>query len=88
MEGRGDSDLFVLSDGGNDTIVDFNDHDDDVLWLSGDLDEEFGLTVFDVIAAARQEPEGVLIDLSRYGLGTVLLKDFHIDGLSEGDIVF
>ena len=86
FRGRDDSDLFILTEGGNDTIVDFNDHDDDILWLNGDLADEFGLTKFDVIAAAKQESGGVLLDFSSYGLGTIFLKNFNIESLSAGDI--
>ena len=88
FQGRGGLDLFMLVEGGNDTIVDFNHHGDDVLWLTSDLDEKFGLTVFDVIDAARQDGNNVLIDLSSYGLGTIRLLNFVIDNLSPGDIVF
>ena len=86
FEGRGNTDLFIMTEGGNDTIVDFSDYDDDVLWLNGDLANEFGLTKLDVIAAATQDGDDVLIDLSTYGMGTVRLRNFNIDSLGEGDL--
>ena len=58
FEGRGDIDLFVVGEGGNDTILDFNDDDDDVIYLPDDLVKDFGVTHADVIAAARQEAGG------------------------------
>ena len=57
-----------------------------MLYLPDDLVSDFGLPHADVIAAARQEGDGVLIDLTSYGMGTIFLKYFHIDSLSAGDI--
>ena len=85
FEGRGDSDLFLVGESGNDTILDFNEDDDDVIKVPGDL-KDFGLTHADVIAAASQEADGVLIDLTSYGMGTIFLKYFQIEWLSPGDI--
>ena len=85
LEGRGAPDLFLVGKRENDTIVDF-DGEDDVIFLPEKLVEDFGLTHADVIAAARQEPDGVLIDLSSYGMGTVFLKNFHTDWLRSGII--
>ena len=85
FEGRGDSDLFLVGESGNDTILDFNADDDDVIKVPGDL-KDFGLTHADVLAAASQEADGVLIDLTSYGMGTIFLKYFQIEWLSPGDI--
>ena len=46
--------------------------------VPGDL-KDFGLTHADVIAAASQEADGVLIDLTSYGMGTIFLKYFQIE---------
>ena len=81
MEGTRGFDLFAPG-AGNDTIFHFPD-EDDVIWLVSDLVEDFGLTHADVIAAARQDGDDVLIDLSAYGAGTIRLKDFRIDWLSS-----
>ena len=47
FEGRGDSDLFLVGESGNDTILDFNEDDDDVIKVPDDL-KDFGLTHADV----------------------------------------
>ena len=86
FQGRGDTDLFYVGEVGNDTILDFNEHDDDVIKVPGDLKSEFGLTHADVIAAASQEADGVLIDFTSYGMGTIFLKNFQVESLSPGDI--
>ena len=85
LEGRGGYDIFVPR-GGNDTIVDLNVDDGDVLYLDDDLVEDFALTHADVIAAARQDGDDVLIDLSAYGEGTIRLRNFVIDWLSSEQI--
>ena len=85
FEGRGESDLFLVGESGNDTILDFNEDEDDVIKVPGDL-KDFGLTHADVIAAASQEADGVLINLTSYGMGTIFLKYFQIEWLSPGDI--
>ena len=85
LEGRGGYDIFVPR-GGNDTIVDLNVDDGDVLYLDDDLVEDFALTHADVIAAARQDGDDVLIDLSAYGEGTIHLRNFVIDWLSSEQI--
>ena len=88
LEGSGGLDLFVLTEGGDDTIVDFDDaEEDDVMVLSDNLIEDFGLTHYDVIDAARQDGPDVLIDLSAYDAGTIRLKHFDINLLSVGDIL-
>lgn len=84
--GRGDADLFIVGESGNDTILDFNEDQDDVIKVPDELKTDFGLTHADVIAAARQEEDGVLIDLTGYGMGTIFLKYFRIEWLSPGDI--
>ena len=86
LEGGGSLDFFLMVDGGNDTIVDFSNDDDDFIFLDSDLVEDFGLTHADVIAAARQDGGDVLIDLSTYGMGTIRLKNFNIDRLTPDDI--
>ena len=86
LEGGGSLDFFLMVDGGNDTIVDFSNEDDDFIFLDSDLVEDFGLTHADVIAAARQDGGDVLIDLSTYGMGTIRLKNFNIDWLTPEDI--
>ena len=86
LGGGGDGDVFLLEHGGNDRIDDFSEEDDDVIWFV-DLAENHGLTHSDVIAAARQDGDDVVIDLSSYGRGTVRIKNFSIDSLSVGDIL-
>ena len=86
LSGRGEADLFLVGESGNDTILDFNEEDDDVIQVPEDLKRDFGLTHADVIAAARQEGDGVLIDLTGYGMGTIFLKYFRTEWLSPGDI--
>ena len=85
LEGRGGYDIFAPR-GGNDTIVDLRADDGDVLYLDSNLVEDFALTHADVIDAARQDGDDVLIDLSAYGEGTIRLKDFQIDWLSSEQI--
>ena len=85
MEGTRGFDLFV-PDGGIDTIIYLNVDDDDRLWLDNELIEDHGLTHADVVDAARQDGDDVLIDLSAYGEGTIRLKDFRIDWLSTDQI--
>ena len=46
----------------------------------------FRCTHADVIAAASQEADGVLIDFTSYGMGTIFLKNFQVESLSPGDI--
>ena len=85
LEGGGGFDIFVPR-GGNDTIVDLRVDDGDVLYLDDDLVEDFALTHADVLDAARQDGDDVLIDLSAYGEGTIRLKNFQIDWLSSEQI--
>ena len=79
FEGRGGANLYLVGEG-HDTIVYFHS-ENDVLWLDQDLVEDHGLTHADVIAAARQDGEDVLIDLSAYGEGTIRLTHFNVDRL-------
>ena len=51
------------------------------------LAKDHRLTHSDVIAAARQDGDDVLIDLSGYGRGSVRIKSFSIDSLSVEDLV-
>ena len=88
FSGGGGTDLFLVGRSGNDTIVDFSEEDNDLLFLENDLVKDHGLTHADVIAAARQDGEDVLIDLTRYGMGTIRLRYFDINHLSSGDIRF
>ena len=83
LEGGGDSvELFVISHGGNDTIRRFTSgEEDDFIWLDDDLVRDHGLTHSDVIAAAVQDGEDVLIDLSSYGEGTIRLRHFNLGDL-------
>ena len=85
LEGTRGFDLFVPN-AGNDTIIYLNVDDDDRLWLSDKLVGDHGLTHADVVDAARQDGDDVLIDLSAYGAGTIRLKDFRIDWLSTDQI--
>ena len=85
LEGTSGFDLFVPLEG-NDTIVHLNVDDDDTLYFDSDLVEDFALTHADIIDAARQDGDDVLIDLSAYGVGTIRLKDFQIDWLSSEQI--
>ena len=82
LDGGAGSNMFFLEDEGHRRIVDFDKNGDDTIVL--DFDDE-GISHADVIAAARQEAEGVLIDLSSYGLGTILLEDHHIDDFGRWD---
>ena len=86
FSGGGELDLFVeVGASGNDTIVDFSEEDDDVLYFTDPFGDH-GLTHADIIAAARQDGGDVLIDLTRYGGGTIRLKNFSIDRLDAEDI--
>ena len=84
LTGRGDTDFFIMGWGGNDRITDFNEADDDEIWLP-DLASDHGLTHAGVVALARSERGGTLIDLTRYGRGTIFLENFDISSLSVGD---
>ena len=81
LEGTHGFDLFVPLEG-NDTIISLNGDDDDKLWLDPDLIEDHGLTHDDIIDAARQDGDDVLIDLSAYDEGTIRLEDFRLEWLS------
>lgn len=86
LQGGRNADLFLLSGGGDDTIIDFDldesdAYADDVLWIGGL--EDFGLTRSDVIALARQNADGTLIDLSNYDRGTIFLQGVNKEELDN-----
>ena len=94
LQGGRNTDLFILSGGGNDTIVDFDqNHDfvppddpeeiDDILMINTD---DFALTRSDIIATSSEVPNGTLIDLSSYGGGTILLQGIAKEELNWIDL--
>ena len=80
IEGGGGADRFLFWHNGNDTVVDFNVDAGDTIELPG-LAAEFGVSHSDVIASAQQEGEDIVLDLARYGRGTIRLKDNDINRL-------
>ena len=79
--GVGD-DVFGFDFGhGDDIITDFTDGDD-LIYLGA-----FGLSGFDELVVAS-DSDGVTIDLTAHGGGTILLEGFAIADLDAGDILF
>ena len=75
-------DTFVFAPGhGEDTVTDFR-NGRDVLDISA-----FGLSGFDDLDLSSNA-EGVAIDLTAYGGGSILLEGFDITGLDAADFLF
>ena len=82
LEGGAGDDLFVFGPGhGSDAIARFADGEDRI-----DL-RAFGLAGYADLDV-RSGPEGVTLDLSGRGGGTVLLAGFDADGLDAADFLF
>ena len=80
--GEGD-DAFVYAAGhGNDTITDFTDGEDTI-----DLSAFSGISGFSDLTATQVE-DGVQIDLSDYGGGTITLQNFTLSDLDATDFTF
>ena len=85
VDGRGGENWFFFDDdGGHYTIMNFGQRGDDTLVIDG---AELGLTKSDVIAAARSEEGGVLIDLSSYGGPRIHLVNYDITEFSQHDFL-
>lgn len=83
LTGTTDADTFVFSPGnGTDVITDFTDGQDLI-----DLRKFAGITRFEDLTVTSSD-QGVTIDLSAYGGGTILLQGFSIDDLDASDFVF
>ena len=82
LNGGPDDDIFVIAPGGgNDTITDFTDGDDNI-----------DLSAFEDIASyndlSMEQHEGdVVIDLSGQGGGTIVLSNFDISNLDASDFI-
>jgi len=75
-------DTFIFAPGhGEDTIIDFRNGRDLI-----DI-KAFGLPGFDDLAISS-DTEGVIIDLTEQGGGTILLQYFDIANLDAGDFLF
>ena len=75
-------DTFIFASGhGEDTITGFRDGRDLI-----DI-TAFGLPDFDDLDVSP-DPDGVIIDLSEHGGGTILLEGFDIAGLDAADFLF
>ena len=82
LEGGGGVDRFVFDwFNGDDTILDFTDNVD-LIDLS-----IFGLTGFDDLTLTSNS-NGVTIDMTTSGGGTILLEDFDIANLDASDFLF
>ena len=81
LNGGAGDDVFRFGFGhGDDIIIDFTDGDD-LIDLSA-----FGLSNFDELVVSS-DPDGVTIDLTAHGGGTILLEGFDIADLDAGDIL-
>ena len=82
LESGAGFDTFIFASGhGEDTIIDFR-NGRDLIDISA-----FDLTGFDDLAISSGT-EGVTIDLTEQGGGTILLEDFPIANLDAGDFLF
>ena len=82
LNGGNGADIYLFAAGhGDDTILDFTDNEDRIE-LS-----EFGLSGFDDLTLSS-DSNGVTIDLSASGGGTILLQGFDLDNLDAGDFLF
>ena len=81
LQGRGGRDIFVFGpEFGNDTIYDFTDGVDRI--DINELNIDGGISD---VASAITGTEDILIDLSRFGEGTIRLRNFDIDDFDESD---
>ena len=72
---------FYFDQRGDDIITDFTDGEDQI-----DLGD-FRLSGFDALAISSNS-NGVTIDLTAYGGGTILLEGFDVDDLDATDFLF
>ena len=83
MFGDGGADTFVFLPGhGNDVIGDFTDGEDKI-----DLTGFAGISGFDDLTVTGGD-DGVTVDLTEHGGGTILLEGFTLDDLDAGDFTF
>ena len=83
LYGDGDSDTFVFEAGhGADVVADFSTTEDTI-----DLSAFSSIWSFDDLLLSQTD-DGVLIDLTPYGGGTVLLEDVNLDDLDASQFVF
>ena len=82
LEGGEGADRFIFSHSdGDDIILDFTDNEDLI-----DL-TELPLSGFDALVLSS-DADGVTIDLTASGGGTILLEGFDIDNLDASDFIF
>ena len=79
--GPGDDTFIFAPEGGNDTITDFTDSDDSI-----DLSAFEDIETFNDLSLEQQEDD-VVIDLSDYAGGTIVLSDFVLANLDASDFV-
>ena len=84
LEGGNGNDIFIFGlQHGDDTIADFTNGEDRIDFNELDLSSHS-----DVTSAATSKSDGsVLIDLSRFGGGTIILLSFDITDLDASDIL-
>ena len=80
--GEGDDTFVIAAGGGNDTVLDF-----------GNGEDRIDLAAFTEIQSVedldiQQQDNGVVIDLSGWGGGTVTLQDFDMADLMDAHFVF
>ncbi len=80
--GVGDDTFGFYFGDGDDIITDFTDGDDLIY-----LHEAFDLSGFDELVISS-DPDGVTIDLTAHGGGTIRLEGFDIADLDAGDFLF
>ena len=83
-DGEGtDKDTFVYTqDGGHDTIYDFTNGEDKIDLTA--FDRAGGFANLDV----RQDGDDVVIDLTKFGGGTLTLSNFKMEDLGDEDFLF
>ena len=82
LSGGAGSDTFIfLADNGTDNITDFT-NGEDLIDLSA-----FSLSGFEALTTSSS-PDGVTVDLTAHGGGTVLLEGFDIGDLDATDFIF
>lgn len=82
LEGRGGADRFIFEhSNGNDIILDFTDNED-LIDLSA-----IGLAGYDDLTLSS-DSNGVTIDMTASGGGSILLENFDIANLDASDFIF
>lgn len=82
LDGGEGSDRFIFErSNGDDVILDFTDNED-LIDLTG-----MGLSGFDALITSSG-PDGVILDVTESGGGTILLEGFDITNLDASDFIF